>query len=255
MVRGFEVFLEYFGEFTGSYVVIGGTACDILIVEAGLKPRATKDIDIILIVEALSKEFVSRFWEFVETGNYEIKEKDEKDRRYYRFIKPADNKYPFQVEIFSRNPDLLDLKEGSHLTPIPVFEGTTSLSAILLDGEYYKYTIDHSNNDHGLRIANTEALICLKAKAYLDLTKRKSEGEEISIREIRKHKNDVLRLAALLSEDDKITLPESLKQDLKNFVDFVKEDLPDKEIFVEMGVGNIDVQRLFEQMIANFILS
>jgi hypothetical protein len=255
MVRGFEKFLEYFSEFIGSYIVIGGTACDILIEEAGLKPRATKDIDIILIVEALSKEFVSRFWEFVGTGNYEIKEKGEKDRRYYRFIRPTVDEYPFQVEIFSRNPDLLDLKEGSHLTPIPVSEGTTSLSAILLDGEYYKYTIDHSNNDHGLRIANTEALICLKAKAYLDLTKRKSDGEEISDKEIRKHKNDVLRLAALLHEDDKFTLPESLKQDLQTFVGLVKGDLPDNAIFMEMGVGNIDVQRLFEQMITNFNLS
>jgi hypothetical protein len=255
MVRGFEKFLEYFSEFIGSYIVIGGTACDILIKEAGLKPRATKDIDIILIVEALSKEFVSRFWEFVGTGNYEIKEKSEKDRRYYRFIKPTVDEYPFQVEIFSRNPDLLDLKEGSHLTPIPVSEGTTSLSAILLNGEYYKYTIDHSNNDHGLRIANTEALICLKAKAYLDLTKRKSDGEEISDKEIRKHKNDVLRLAALLREDDKFTLPESLKQDLQTFVDLVKGDLPDNAIFMEMGVRNIDVQRLFEQMITNFNLS
>ncbi|MBN2435998.1 MAG: hypothetical protein JXK07_12105 [Spirochaetes bacterium] len=255
MVRGLEKFQEYFSGFIGNYVIIGGTACDIAISESGLKPRVTKDIDIILIVEALSVEFISKFWKFVGAGNYEVKEKGEKDRRYYRFVKPSSNEYPYQVEIFSRNPDLLDLKDGSHLTPIPVSEGITSLSAILLDGEYYRFTIDHSNIVNGLRIANTEALICLKAKAYLDLSKRKSEGEEISDKEARKHKHDILRLLVLLSEEDKFSLPDNLKQDLQNFVDLVKEDLPDSAIFKEMGLGNIDVQELFEHLIKNFNLT
>ena len=30
--------------------------------------RATKDIDIILIVEALSSDFAAKFWEFVKTA-------------------------------------------------------------------------------------------------------------------------------------------------------------------------------------------
>lgn len=255
MVRGLEKFQEYFSGFIGNYVIIGGTACDIAISESGLKPRVTKDIDIILIVEALSVEFISKFWEFVEAGKYEIKEKEVKDRRYYRFMKPSVDEYPYQIEIFSRNPDLLDLKDGSHLTPIPVSEGITSLSAILLDGEYYRFTIDHSNIVNGLRIANTEALICLKAKAYLDLSNRKSVGEDISDKEVRKHKHDVLRLIVLLTEEDKFTLPDRLKQDLQNFVSLIKEDLPDSAIYNEMGLGNIDVQELFEHLIRNFNLA
>jgi len=31
MVRGLEKFKEYFGEYAGRYVLIGGTACDILL--------------------------------------------------------------------------------------------------------------------------------------------------------------------------------------------------------------------------------
>jgi hypothetical protein len=255
MVRGLRKFQEYFKEYAVNYVIIGGTACDIVISEAGLNPRATKDIDIVLIVEALNKDFLSKFWEFVESGGYEIKEKGEKDRKYYRFIKPSNDEFPFQIEIFSRSPDLLDLKDGAHLTPIPVSEGTTSLSAILLDGEYYQYTIEYSNNDRGLKIANTEALICLKAKAFLDLTKRKSDGEEISDKEIRKHKNDVLRLTALLSAEEKFLLPVSLKLDMQTFVGILKGDLPDNSIFREMGLGDIDVKKLFEQLLMNFNLS
>jgi len=255
MVRGLEKFREFFKNYNGSYVIIGGTACDIAINEVGLRPRATKDIDIILIVEAISPAFVLKFWEFVKEGGYELKEQGDKDRRYYRFTKPGNNEYPYQVEIFSKNPDLLNLKGETHLTPIPVSEGVPSLSAILLDGDYYKYTIDHSSFNDALRIANTEALICLKAKAYLDLVKRKENSEEISEKDIRKHKLDIFRLAALLPADDNFILPNSIKGDLQEFTDLISGELPDNAIFKEMGLGTIDVEKLFGQLIKNFNLT
>ena len=254
MVRGLNKFREFFKNYNGSYVIIGGTACDIAINEAGLTPRATKDIDIVLIVEAISPAFVLKLWKFVEEGGYEIKEKGDKDRRYYRFIKPSDVAYPYQIELFSRNPDLLDLKEGTHLTPIPVSDGVPSLSAILLDNDYYNYTIDHSSFSDGLRIANLESLICLKAKAFLDLMKRKENGDEISENDIRKHKLDIFRLAALLPADGNFILPDSLKVDLQEFADLISKELPDNAIFKEMGLGTIDVEKLFDQMIKNFNL-
>ena len=39
-------------------------ACDIIIGEAGLTPRATKDIDMILVMEAFNDDFVKQFWKF-----------------------------------------------------------------------------------------------------------------------------------------------------------------------------------------------
>src|ERR1035437_6360035 len=98
MVRGIDKFREFFRNYNGSYVIIGGTACDITINDAGLKPRATRDIDIILIVEAIIPAFVWKFWEFIKEGGYEIKEKGDKDRKYYRFIKPSNVDYPYQIE-------------------------------------------------------------------------------------------------------------------------------------------------------------
>lgn len=255
MVRGLDKFREFFRNYNGSYVIIGGTACDIAINEAGLTPRATKDIDIILIVEAISPGFIFKFWKFLEEGGYEIKEKGDKDRRYYRFIKPSNVEYPYQIELFSKKPDLLDLKGGPHLTPIPVSEGVPSLSAILLDDDYYKYTLDHSSFSDGLSIANPESLICLKTKAFLDLMKRKGKGEEISAKDIRKHKLDIFRLAVLLPADGNFILPDSLKVDLQEFADLISKELPDNAIFKEMGLGAIDVKTLFEQLIKNFNLT
>jgi len=249
MVRGLSTFKEYFKDYPDNYIIIGGTACDIIIDEAGFEPRATKDIDIILIVEALTSEFVKEFWEFIHDGEYQQKEKSEDERKYYRFINPKNKLFPQQVELFSKIPDLLDLDGEPHLTPIPVKDDLSSLSAILMDEEYYKFTIEHSSIEEGAHIAEPETLICLKAKAYLDLTERKARGEEIDERNIRKHKTDIFRLAVLLPAGQKYGLPSGIKTDLKTFIDTIENDLPDKAIFKHMGMGNIDIKAVYEQLI------
>jgi hypothetical protein len=254
MVRGLEIFRQHFKDFTDNYVIIGGTACDIIIDNIGLTPRATKDIDIILIIEALSPEFVTHFWEFVKQGDYDVREKSEEDRKYYRFQKPQVEEFPFQIELFSRIPDLLDLNEGTHLTPIPVDTEISSLSAILMDDDYYNFTIQHSQFNNGIHLANTEALIGLKAKAFLDYKTRKENGEKIDEKQLRKHKMDIFRLLLLLTPEDNFTITESIKSDIANFVEVVKDDLPDKQIFKEMGAGNINVEELFKQLINAFNL-
>jgi hypothetical protein len=68
MVIGLDTFKNYFGDFSNNYIIIGGTACDMIIDDAGFTPRATRDIDIILVVEALNTAFVSQFWNFVKEG-------------------------------------------------------------------------------------------------------------------------------------------------------------------------------------------
>lgn len=159
MVRGLDIFKKYFEQHPGSYVIIGGTACDIIIDAAGFVPRATKDIDIILVVEALSSDFVKQFWQFINDGRYQQREKSKDEREYYRFIKPENTDFPHQIELFSRTPDVIVLEGQAHLTPIPVDDDLSSLSAILLNDEYYNYIIEHSQVEDGLHHANIEALI------------------------------------------------------------------------------------------------
>lgn len=248
MVRGLEIFKEHFKEYSNNYVIIGGTACDIIINREGLTPRATKDIDIILVIEALSPEFVKHFWEFIKAGNYEVKEKSEEDRKYYRFLKPEKDDYPFQIELFSRIPDLLDLKEEAHLTPIPVDTEISSLSAILMNDDYYHYTTQNSQLEMGVHLANTEALIALKAKAFLDYKTRKENGEKIDDRQLRKHKLDVFRLMLFLTAEDNFNPPNNIKKDIIDFAETVKTDLPDKQIFKEMGAGNVNVEELYQML-------
>lgn len=254
MVRGLELFREHFAAFADHYIIIGGTACDLIIDGAGFTPRATKDFDIILVVEALSSKFVEKFWEFVKKAGYQRSEKSDEKPKYYRFYKPTDERFPFQLELFARVPDILMLADGTHLTPIPVDDDLSSLSAILMDNNYYNYTLTNSTIRNGIHLANSEALICLKAKAFLDMTTREQNGEKIDSKHIRKHKADVFRLVALLPADGKFDLPEALKNDLQAFVELVKEELPDSAIFREMGIGNLKSDVLLQQFRQSFEL-
>jgi hypothetical protein len=255
MVRGLEIFKQYFKDYPDNYIIIGGTACDIIIDNAGFTPRATKDIDIILVVEALNTAFVKQFWQFITDGNYERKEKSEEERKYYRFIKPENTDFPYQIELFARNPDLLDLDDGTHTTPIPVDDDLLSLSAILLDETYYDYLIDNSTIEDDIQRANTEALICLKAKTYLDIAERIAVGGKEDSKKLRKHKGDVFRLGVMLAETDVFELPDAIKNDMQEFVDAIKDDLPDKAILKTMGLGNVNVENVFKQIIKSFGLN
>ena len=70
MVNGFTKFKERFQGFDNQYVIIGGTACDLIMENEELPFRATKDIDIVLIVESITVEFGRKFWEYVREAGY-----------------------------------------------------------------------------------------------------------------------------------------------------------------------------------------
>jgi len=255
MVTGIDKFKEFFKDYPDSYIAIGGTACDIVIEDAGFVPRATDDIDIILIVEALMPDFVRRFWEFVNEGQYNSKQKDFENRKCFRFSKPQRPDFPKQVELFCKTPEVIDLYPEAHLTPIPAGEGLSGLSAILLNDDYYQYTLLHSKYKDDVHFANIEALICLKAFAFLDNKRRKDEGQDVKTRDIIKHKYDVFRLVFLLKPDEAFEVPESIKKDLQHFADDVKNDLPDPAIFEKNGFDQPNMVVVYQQLLKNFNLS
>ena len=52
MVKGLDTFQKYFKDYEEQYVLIGGTACDILFESNEVNFRATRDLDMVLIIEA-----------------------------------------------------------------------------------------------------------------------------------------------------------------------------------------------------------
>jgi len=225
MVKGLDVFRDHFKGFVDRYVLIGGTASSIVMEEAGMAFRATKDLDIVLCIETLDSDFVQRFWEFVENGEYSSRQKSTGKKLFYRFHSPQNENFPYMLELFSRAPDSLETSaKDSQLTPIPVEEDVSSLSAILLDSVYYHFIHQNIKVIENLPVIGPEVLIPLKAKAWLDLTAKKTAGENIDSRDIKKHKNDVFRLFPLLPGNLSISCPQDIQEDLRQFSDRIVSD-------------------------------
>ena len=224
MVKGLDVFRRQFQNYANRYVLIGGTACDIAMTGAGLAFRATKDLDIVLVVEALDADFVRAFWNFVRDGKYQVQEKSTGQKQFYRFQKPQNEAYPFMLELISRQPDVLQVDEGSHLTPLPMEEDLSSLSAILMDANYYGFILAGRREVDGLPVIGPAHLVPLKARAWLDLTQREQNGEQIDSKTINKHKNDVFRLYQILDPDADPAAPEAVKADLRKFISHMQQE-------------------------------
>lgn len=242
MVKGLEHFKQHFANYADQYVLIGGAACSVIMENAGLEFRSTKDLDIVLCVEALNAKFVSIFWEFIQIGDYKNQQKSTGKDIFYRFHSPSNQNFPTMIELFSRIPDNIKLDANSHLTPIPFSDSLASLSAILLDNDYYNFIHNEKKKSDDLSILEADHLIPLKAKAWIDLQKRKEDGYKIDEKDIRKHKNDIIRLYQLLLPSQQILLPDTIKNDMQIFLNHLNKDTAiDLKIF---GIKNTTLEKI-----------
>lgn len=172
--------------------------------------------------------------------------------RILSFTNPQDKTYPKQIELFARYTGILNLPPDAHIEPISVGEDLSSLSVILMDDNYYAFTIEHSRNIDDIHVASPEALICLKAKAYTEMLDRKAEGKLVDSRDIEKHKKDIFRLIAMLPQDSHFTLPEKMKNDMNDFYQRVGE-LSNPDFFKNAGLRGLNAERLLELINTAFL--
>lgn len=239
MVKGLDTFRKYFVEYENQYILIGGAACDIVFESNDTSFRATRDLDMVLIVEALTPEFGEKFWEFIQAGKYRNKAGNGKKPQFYRFDKPENESFPKMVELFCRSD--FELHEMNGITPIHIDDTVESLSAILLDNDYYSMLLKGKYIANGLSVLRPEYLILFKAKAYLDLKQRKENGEAIDTNDIKKHKKDVLRITAELMLERITNLPVSIKTDIDTFIEVVENDPFDDNSLKNYGLKNQEV--------------
>lgn len=219
MVNGIDIFREHFSEYKEQYMVIGGFACDLLMTDAGLDFRKTVDVDMVLIVEALTTEFAKAFWDFIEAGGYQARQRSNDKPEFYRFVQPTNSAYPKIIELFSRPQNNVNLQDDPHLMPLHIDDEVSSLSAILLNDDYYHFLLDGHTEADGVSILDAEHIIPLKMKAWLDLREKKAQGMHVDSRNIKKHRLDVFRLFQLVREDQKIFVPEPISQDIRSFIE------------------------------------
>ncbi len=241
MVKGLDVFRKHFRGFSDRFLLIGGTACEIVLGEAAIDFRATKDLDVVLCAETLDRPFVNAIWSFVRLGGYRAYRKSTGRRQCHRFLKPEDADYPAMIELFSRVPDFLEVAEGSHLTPLPMDEYVSSLSAILLDSDYYAFMLSGRRELDGLPFVGAEHLIPLKARAWLDLTRRRTDMEDVQGASIKKHKNDVFRLFQVVRPDRDISAPEKIRADLREFLSRMETETVDLRALGIRGTTRVSV--------------
>lgn len=238
MVLGFESFRTHFKGYEDCYTIIGGTACDILMSEAALPFRATKDVDMILLIEERFPDFAKVFWDYIIAGGYRCGWKKDESPCFYRFTEPANANYPIMIELFSKRPDFQLNAENIYLTPLPVSDEISSLSAIMLNEDYYQLMLKGRKTVLGISVLGAEHLILFKIKAWLDLTNKKQEGLHVNDRDLRKHRADVFRLYAIVDPMARIILPENVSEEVKQFISMMKNETLDLR---QYGIGELSI--------------
>ncbi len=244
-MKGIDVFKTYFSDFSDQYVLIGGAACAILFQKENIEFRATKDLDIVLIAENLNREFGRQFWKFIRDGGYQNRAKASGASQFYRFSKPSEAGFPSMIELFAR----VDIKGNVpvRLTPVHIEDDVSSLSAILLDESYYRFMRQGSEIIDGISVLKPAWLVPFKAKAWLDLKQRVRNGEHVDSRNLKKHRNDIIRILAELILEP-CELPAEIRADMKSFAE--QSNIADEEISALKlyGIRTEDIYQLLTDL-------
>ncbi|MBQ0041505.1 MAG: hypothetical protein KBS56_05695 [Clostridiales bacterium] len=246
MVKGLKLFKEYFKDYKDQYVLIGGAACDINFEDNASSFRVTKDLDMVLIVEALTSGFGNRFWQFIKDGGYENKAKSDGRPQFYRFKEPKYEGFPKMIELFGR--EQFQLNELDGITPIHIDDEVSSLSGILLNDEYYECLLRGKTIVNDLSVLRPEYLILFKAKAHMDLKDKKEKGENVKSDDVAKHHKDIVRLTAemLLHRVDDI--PAAVREDMRAFINSLDNSPFNSDVLQKYGLTNEDVKNRLTEL-------
>lgn len=247
MIKGINVFKTFFKDYKEQYVLIGGAACDIIFGETERDFRATRDLDMVLIIEALTPEFIKVFWQFISMGKYRNKSRSSGTPQFYRFDKPETPGYPYMIELFSRKPFEISSMDAN-LVPLYINEEVSSLSAILLNEAYYQMLLKGRREVDELMILDPIYIIPFKAKAWLDLTEKREKGIHVDERDIKKHKNDIARLAVIVEGKTKLTLSDEIKDDMQQFLENYEKEQPNLKSIGISSVKNEEILNRLKQI-------
>ena len=117
-----------------------------------------------------------------------------------------------------------------------------------MNEEYYNFIQSHKTQIDEISLLSIEGLIALKIKAWLDLSERKSNGEQIDSKDIKKHKNDIFRLFVSLPGNAFASLTTGIENDVRQFIaKMVNEEIDLQSLHIKGNKEDIlsGLQRLF----------
>lgn len=218
IITRMQSFKDWFADYSENFIIIGGAACSLIMEYERAEFRLTKDVDVVLLVEALNPDFGKRLWDYVREAGYEHRQASTGEPQFYRFRNPTSSRYPEMIELFSRSIDGIVLPDGAEVTPVPIGDDISSLSAILLNDDYYSFLRDGVRKIDGLPLLDELHLIPFKAKAWLELTDSRNKGIHVDSSDIRKHKRDIFRLCDILAPGLSIKLPSAIEIDMIRYI-------------------------------------
>ncbi len=118
-----------------------------------------------------------------------------------------------------------------------------------MDEEYYHHTINSSVIEDDVRIANPLSLLCLKVKAFLNLTEDKKTNPDVRSSDIKKHRDDVFKLLAMrIDPFTPVELSATMKDELTTFIGLMEESLPNQSLRDSLQRKDDDIRGFLDIM-------
>jgi hypothetical protein len=114
-----------------------------------------------------------------------------------------------------------------------------------MDQDYATWIQESRTVGNKVAFARSEHLIPLKARAWLDLRKRKAEGGQVDDRHIKKHKNDVFRLLTVVDPGYEPTIPSQIRKDMTQFIESIRDEPVDLK---SLGLKGVSQEELLGQL-------
>ena len=111
----------------------------------------------------------------------------------------------------------------------------SSLSAILLNEGYYELLVDNRTSVGGVAALSVEGPIPFKAKAWLDLSERRAGSQSVDEKSVKKHRNDICRLATLLTGSERPAMSKGARADMLRFMMDYESDPVDPRALMIKG--------------------
>ena len=242
MVEGIKQFSSYFKEYNDRYILIGDAACYLVLNEVGLAFKAIQDIDIVLCLEAMNAGFAETFWDFINFGRYKNTQKSTGKKLFYRYYYREDDEFPYILGLFSSIPDVSMISDGTHLNPILVGEEQYNHSTIRMEEGYFNFVHSSKIYIDGVPTIPPEVIVPLKAKAFLDLINRRDTHRTVDRNDLKEYKKDIFRLLQIIDPATRVTLPDVIKYDIKQFLELLKADPPKN--FKPFGLGSTKLDEI-----------
>ena len=114
-----------------------------------------------------------------------------------------------------------------------------------LNEAYYELLKTGQKMVDGIPVLSPTCLIPFKAKAWLDLKERKLNGEQVDSKNIKKHKNDVFRLAQLITVNTRQVLSSEIAEDMKKFLSEIADETVDLK---SLGIRGTHKQKIIDML-------